>query len=1179
MKRKVTGFLMLLLAVLMLTGAIQGQAAETDFPLEKFLWQDSDGKYSCSYSEAQIGNEYMLFVVEGMYSDLENVESDRLISDLLYINQKTAESSSVVFSGFVPSEEKNSTVIISGSDMEPKILGYISHDYFKLKGYVLDDQGMEEIEDSMLISYGTTWEEVKALLPESAYAHLTAENTGDLYLPIALDWSQEPVDFGNQREGKVIAARAQTVSVNSSIPFGIQSLLGTVQVNLTVLRQNSIPVELTVSKAKTVYQQGEAFGVDDLLVKAIYDDNTVRNVTGWTTNVDQLIPSESGEYILLVSYTEGGYTASRNVTLYVQGEEGQDLCKVTFDTRGGSYIPPVFTAGGTVLTLPEEPEKNGYTFAGWYCDRKGNVPFDPETAVMNDTTLYAFWTDKTRPALVDLKVEPENINLVQGDILTEDQLVVTAVYEDGSEVRISDFVSDLEEQDQTIIGTKSFYVTYEERGIKKNVNVTFRVIRDTDVRNYTVAFDTGCDIYIEPQTVLHNDMAEVPGVQMTKEGYTFAGWYNGETQWDFDKKKVTEDVVLTARWSKLNLIQSDDQELYVYTENIGNYEYTGKNITPSPVVVDAKLNVLKKGTDYTIKYNNNKAISAPGMPAEIIITAKGSYTGVITVPFEIVRKDISAAEDISITTSAYLSYKASGYTPVPAVKHGSKALKKDVNFSVAYYRYEEAGSSEKIPVETLPIAEPGYYCAEVTGIGDYIGTRTVDFEIGQQSQINLKSVSVKLGSAASKLFYTGETVYVNDMITVTAGTTRLYEGSDYVLVYPENHTDTGKITVTVKAVPTGRAYGEKTFTYQINGLPLKSAQIALAQSKVTFGKEVFDDNIASVTYKVTKSNQAAFAAAGYSVTVNDEVNLVKDRDYSVSYTNSEKAGTAAVEITGKGLFTGTVKKTFSISKMSLTGEQISCSVTPKVEQNKAGAKPTVILAHTVDGRRMMMKEGVDYTVQVSSNKTVTEKAKVTIKGKGNYTGTLTRYFEIVPKKLRSTDITVSVPNLKNGMKKDTYVYKPTVTMYDNGVKLSTPKEYIVDYSSCLTQAQVNAGEKTGTVIVGAAGKAYTGAVMVTYRVADASIAAKNCSITIADQLYTGKAVTFDTDQVEDAMQFTARYTDSDGTVHELKPGQDFEIVSYQNNIKAGTAKAVLQGIGSYTGTKTVTFKITKRPIS
>ena len=37
----------------------------------------------------------------------------------------------------------------------------------------------------------------------------------------------------------------------------------------------------------------------------------------------------------------------------------------------------------------------------------------------------------------------------------------------------------------------------------------------------------------------------------TKAGYTFTGWYSGETKWDFAKDTVTSDVTLTAHWTKI----------------------------------------------------------------------------------------------------------------------------------------------------------------------------------------------------------------------------------------------------------------------------------------------------------------------------------------------------------------------------------------------------------------------------------------------------------------------------------------------------------------------------------------------------------------------------------------------------------------------------------------------------
>ena len=47
----------------------------------------------------------------------------------------------------------------------------------------------------------------------------------------------------------------------------------------------------------------------------------------------------------------------------------------------------------------------------------------------------------------------------------------------------------------------------------------------------------------------------------------------------------------------------------------------------------------------------------------------------------------------------------------------------------------------------------------------------------------------------------------------------------------------------------------------------------------------------------------------------------------------------------------------------------------------------------------------------------------------------------------------------------------------------------------------------------------------------------------------------------------------------LTYGNDFEVVSYSQNVKKGVAKVTFKGIGNYGGEKTVTFKITERNLA
>ena len=118
--------------------------------------------------------------------------------------------------------------------------------------------------------------------------------------------------------------------------------------------------------------------------------------------------------------------------------------------------------------------------------------------------------------------------------------------------------------------------------------------------------------------------------------------------------------------------------------------------------------------------------------------------------------------------------------------------------------------------------------------------------------------------------------------------------------------------------------------------------------------------------------------------------LKKDTDYTVSYSNNTKIRTAKVTITGKGNYTGSISKTYSIKnnfkKATISG--IS---------NKSYTGKNITQSITVKYNGKTLKNGTDYTVSYSNNKKVGT-ATVKITGKGSYTGTITKTFKINPAK-------------------------------------------------------------------------------------------------------------------------------------------------------------------------------------
>lgn len=71
---------------------------------------------------------------------------------------------------------------------------------------------------------------------------------------------------------------------------------------------------------------------------------------------------------------------------------------------------------------------------------------------------------------------------------------------------------------------------------------------------YTVSFDTNGGTFVAPQSVASGTTAVEPDAP-TRDGYTFNGWYNGNTPFDFSTL-ITADLTLTAHW--LSTTNPDD---------------------------------------------------------------------------------------------------------------------------------------------------------------------------------------------------------------------------------------------------------------------------------------------------------------------------------------------------------------------------------------------------------------------------------------------------------------------------------------------------------------------------------------------------------------------------------------------------------------------------------------------
>lgn len=235
-------------------------------------------------------------------------------------------------------------------------------------------------------------------------------------------------------------------------------------------------------------------------------------------------------------------------------------------------------------------------------------------------------------------------------------------------------------------------------------------------------------------------------------------------------------------------------------------------------------------------------------------------------------------------------------------------------------------------------------------------------------------------------------------------------------------------------------------------------------------------------------------------------------------------------------------------KVSLTDTEIEVSdyVNPET-----GASITPITAIRYNGVRLL--EGRDYTVEYKNNVNVGQ-AQATIKGKGRFTGTITKYFWIVLDEGDKVSLLNDATEV-TGLDICIYNGKPQVLtnikVRIGNLLLEKDKDYTLEFKD-----NVNVGK--GKVLITGTG-IYKGTINAEFTIRADSVAYADIS-GITDKIYTGKEIT---------QSLTVKFGE---TV--LTEGKDYT-VSYRNNVNAGTATVVITGKGAYDGIAEKTFTIGK----
>ena len=669
------------------------------------------------------------------------------------------------------------------------------------------------------------------------------------------------------------------------------------------------------------------------------------------------------------------------------------------------------------------------------------------------------------------------------------------------------------------------------------------------------------------------------------------------------------------------------------------YTYTGKAVTPSFRVYDGRK-LLTEKKDYTVSYKNNinAASAADGKKAPTItVKSTGNYQGTATGTFTIKPASLGENEQRFQADDLYLAAptgkKPKGIKAVPVVTDNGKKLSENKDYTVNHVTLNEQNSENK---NANSYVNSGKYTIEIVGKGNYTGTRQITVTLADvaKEQILMSKVTVaKVPDVTyDKTLCEGEkTPGMTPALTVTygsgknkvtlykegdvnaAGETVSAENADYTVTWINNKqagTATAVLNGTGKILEdgtvSGQYFGEKRITFKIKGVALSANMVSWADgsknvSVVYNGEEQEPGVRVSLQKKVKDENGKTVTQTVNLREYNDYYNV---GDYKVSYLKNVDAGTATVVITGVKGYTGTVKKTFKIKQADLSAADMEAKIAAAdhIPFVKNGAKPAVVVtAKLANGNTVTLKEGKDYTVTYANNKAVSEGKNltekklplITVKGKGNFKGSIKQTFTITNKSLADAEnpITVTVADVPANKNKGKFVSKPVVTD-ETGTKLKENTDYKLSYSLLTETGSVELDTKTGIVnepgstvritITGAGNYQGEGSVLTAdYRITELDFKKVTVKVVPKTLPYTMKPVTL----TEDDLVITMKVgTGKQAVVDELKlitDGDDtkdgYKIIGYKNNVNKGTAQVTLQGCGKYGGTKTVKFYIGTRP--
>ena len=928
----------------------------------------------------------------------------------------------------------------------------------------------------------------------------------------------EPSMFSVDADGLVYTGKAHEPAVSSSVvpegSFTVSYRDNTAAGKAAAVVKGSgfytgtCEVPFSIAKAKPAFKAPTG-------LEAVYGQNLsdVKLPEGFTWEDPSLSVGDPGENAFKCNYAapDGNHTGADGIEVKVRVTRPVEASMFSADAEGLVYTGKAHEPAVSSKVVPEG------SFSVSYRD---NVKAGKAVSVVKGSGFYTgtcevpFTIAKAKPSFN----APTGLKAVYGQKLSDVKLPEGFSWEDF-DARVDWY------------GTKAMKAVFVP----------------SDAENYEVVKGIEIPVFVGRKVIsvpsiddlVYSGSIQVPQVDIdgvrivSNDGGIDAGKYSVELALDDPKLDCWEDGSVGNKTVEYKIVPAD-----INTADIAPISpcllKDGK-AEPGVSVTFGGRN-LSVGHDFSVSYSDNEKVGT----ASATIEGKGNFTGEKTAYFQIAKSDLG---DCLVATkrNVYL-YKGDTVEPRIFVSFGDASLREGVDYKVAYSGNDAVGIGH----------------ATVSGMGEYIGSKTVDFAI-----VDAIDLGTYCTVHAYDAFYTGDKVCPRvDVRLNTESSDEAYgnggasrsedapvEGRDYTVLFEDN-VNPGMGTAIVQG--RGRYTGEVRVQFHI----LRKSDFDLSDCSVLLDPPSNADRYSHAL----KGGKYSFLYTGSVIEPTVSVSLYNDSgvyvelrngvDYEVSYRSNTEPGSATVVVRGINGLTGSQTIGFNIvRKLSVADLSLSKY---DFEQSVYQLKPGFALAPKLR-RSSSFVEGADCILSYANCDKVGN-GLVTVTGIGRYTGSVVVEVPIVESLNRSLLSECSFDKIEDQVYTGSEIYPSVVLKNASGAEVDQTMECSLRYSN-----NVNVGKATVSACESMYYSSYIGGTSTSFNILPADINDAYFA-PIGDEIYTGNAIKPDV-----LVRFNGKT---------LVKGIDYDL-SYSDNVEVGTAHVVVTGKGNFGGKREMTFNIVR----